>query len=70
VIFREQESDTESIFEGANMSPRSLKVPYRSKEFVQQVAEALGTASSSKSAKVDKANKNLKKSGKALRSKR
>lgn len=63
VNYREQESDTESIFDAANMSPRSLKVPYRSKEFVLQ-QQALGAATSSKSAKVDKANKNLKKLGK------
>merc|ERR1712080_356712 len=62
VNYREQESDTESIFEAANMSPRSLKVPYRSKEF-KEVQQALNAAnSSSKSAKVDKANKSLKKS--------
>merc|ERR1719186_481928 len=60
--YREQESDTESIFEAANMSPRSLKVPYRSKEF-KEVQQAMSAAnSSSKSAKVDKANKSLKKS--------
>jgi hypothetical protein len=62
VNYREQESDTESIFEAANMSPRSLKVPYRSKEF-KEVQQAMSAAnSSSKSAKVDKANRSLKKS--------
>ena len=43
--YREQESDTESIFGETNLSPRSLKVPYRPKGFVLQQALQLANSS-------------------------
>jgi hypothetical protein len=58
--YRELESDTESIFEGINMSPKSLKVPYRPKGFILQQAINMHNAASgkSKNSKTDKLKNN------------